>query len=63
MKAEFDMLVIGGGITGAGIARLGARNGLRVLLLVRGVLMSGASSASSDGNVEGLLRAALSALS
>jgi glycerol-3-phosphate dehydrogenase len=47
MKAEFDLLIIGGGITGAGIARLAARNGLRVALLERGDLMSGASSSSS----------------
>lgn len=42
-----DLLVIGGGITGAGVARIAARNGLTVLLLERGDLMSGASSASS----------------
>jgi len=42
-----DLLVIGGGITGAGVARIAARNGLTVAVLERGDLMSGASSASS----------------
>ncbi len=42
-----DLIVIGGGITGAGIARLAARNGLTVALLERADLMSGASSVSS----------------
>jgi glycerol-3-phosphate dehydrogenase len=42
-----DLIVIGGGITGAGVARLAARNGLTVALLERADLMSGASSASS----------------
>lgn len=42
-----DLIVIGGGITGAGVARLAARNGMTVALLERGDLMSGASSASS----------------
>jgi len=44
---ELDLLVIGGGITGAGVARLAARNGFRVALLDRGDLMSGTSSVSS----------------
>ena len=47
MKAEFDLVVIGGGITGAGTARLAARNGMSVALFERGDLMSGTSSASS----------------
>ncbi|HYM79774.1 MAG TPA: FAD-dependent oxidoreductase, partial [Candidatus Limnocylindria bacterium] len=33
-----DLLVIGGGITGAGVARLAARQGWRVALLERGDL-------------------------
>jgi glycerol-3-phosphate dehydrogenase len=43
----YDLIVIGGGITGAGVARLAARNGLEVALVERGDLMCGASSASS----------------
>jgi glycerol-3-phosphate dehydrogenase len=42
-----DVLVVGGGITGLGVARLAARNGLGVALLERGDLASGTSSASS----------------
>jgi glycerol-3-phosphate dehydrogenase len=43
----FDAVIVGGGITGLGIARLAARNGLSVALVERGDLGSGASSASS----------------
>ena len=43
----FDAVVVGGGITGLGIARLAARNGLTVAVVERGDLGSGASSASS----------------
>jgi glycerol-3-phosphate dehydrogenase len=42
-----DLVVVGGGITGLGVARLAARNGLTVAVLERGDLASGASSASS----------------
>jgi len=42
-----DVIVVGGGITGLGVARLAARNGLSVALLERGDLASGASSTSS----------------
>jgi glycerol-3-phosphate dehydrogenase len=42
-----DLIVVGGGITGLGVARLAARNGLTVTVLERGDLASGASSASS----------------
>lgn len=42
-----DLVVIGGGITGLGVARLAARNGLSVAVLERADLASGASSASS----------------
>ena len=38
---KFDMIVIGAGINGAGIARDGAMRGLRVLLLDKGDLSSG----------------------
>jgi len=42
-----DLVVIGGGITGAGVARLAARNGLSVALVERGDLACGTSSHSS----------------
>ena len=42
-----DLLVIGGGITGLGIARLAARNGFSTVLLERGDFASGTSSRSS----------------
>ena len=43
----FDLLIIGGGIVGAGIARDAASRGLRVLLLERADFASGTSSRSS----------------
>ena len=43
----FDLLVIGGGIVGAGIARAAAEHGLRVALVDRGDFGGGTSSASS----------------
>ncbi len=43
----YDLVVIGGGITGLGIARLAARNGYRCALIERGDLASGTSSVSS----------------
>ena len=42
-----DVLVLGGGITGLGVARLAARNGWSVAVLDRADLASGASSTSS----------------
>jgi len=42
-----DLLVLGGGVTGLGIARLAARHGWQVALLERDDLASGASSATS----------------
>src|SRR5437899_13065126 len=42
-----DVLVVGGGITGLGVARLAARNGFSVAVVERGDLASGASSATS----------------
>src|SRR3954454_1926127 len=43
----FDVLVIGGGITGAGVALDAASRGLRVALVERRDLASGTSSKSS----------------
>ncbi len=45
--ATFDLLVIGGGIVGAGVARDAASRGLRTLLLERSDFASGTSSRSS----------------
>jgi len=42
-----DLIVVGGGITGLGVARLAAHNGLTVAVFERGDLASGASSTSS----------------
>lgn len=47
LKQPWDVIVIGGGITGAGILALAARMGLRVLLLEQDDFASGASSRSS----------------
>lgn len=46
-RDEFDLLVVGGGINGAGIARDAAGRGLRVLLVERDDLGAATSSASS----------------
>jgi glycerol-3-phosphate dehydrogenase len=46
-KGPFDILVIGGGITGAGIARDAVRRGLRVALVEMDDLAYGTSSRSS----------------
>ena len=47
MTEPFDILVIGGGINGTGIARDAAGRGLRVLLCEKGDLAEGTSSRSS----------------
>ncbi len=44
---EYDLVIIGGGINGAGIARDAALRGLRVILLEKGDFGSGTSSFSS----------------
>src|SRR5256885_4226636 len=44
---DYDIVVIGGGITGAGIARDAALRGLRVALFEKGDYASGTSSKSS----------------
>ena len=46
-SGEFDVLVIGGGIVGAGVARDAAMRGLRTLLVEQGDFASGTSSRSS----------------
>ncbi len=46
-RRQFDLLVIGGGIVGAGIAAEAARAGLAVALVDRGDFGAGTSSASS----------------
>ena len=45
--APFDLLVIGGGITGAGVARDAALRGLRTALVEQDDFASGTSSRSS----------------
>ena len=47
MRDTLDMVVLGGGITGAGIARDAALRGLRVALFEKGDFASGTSSKSS----------------
>src|SRR5207302_11072326 len=46
-EAAFDVLILGGGITGAGVALDAALRGLRVGLIDKGDFASGTSSASS----------------
>ena len=46
-REALDVLVVGGGINGAGIARDAAMRGLRVALVERGDLASGTSSRST----------------
>jgi glycerol-3-phosphate dehydrogenase len=46
-EGTFDLCIIGGGITGAGVALDAATRGWRVALIERGDFASGASSASS----------------
>ena len=47
LPASADLLVVGGGITGAGIALEAARAGATVVLVEQGDLASGTSSRSS----------------
>ncbi|MDH3964844.1 MAG: FAD-dependent oxidoreductase, partial [Deltaproteobacteria bacterium] len=46
-KEEFDLAVIGGGITGAAIARDAAMRGMKVALIEKADFASGTSSKSS----------------
>lgn len=55
MKREFDLVVIGGGITGAGLFQRAASLGLRVILLEKGSAGAQTTGASS-GLVHGGLR-------
>jgi len=56
VDSDYDLLVIGGGITGAGIARDASGRGLRVALVEAGDL-GGATSSASTQLVHGGLRA------
>src|SRR6185369_2285206 len=47
MKTDFDVIVIGAGINGAGIARDAALRGLSVLLVDKGDVGGGTSAAST----------------
>jgi glycerol-3-phosphate dehydrogenase len=47
VKTSYDLLIVGGGINGAGIARDAAGRGLSVLMVERGDLAAATSSASS----------------
>jgi glycerol-3-phosphate dehydrogenase len=47
MKTDFDVIVVGAGINGAGIARDAAMRGLRVLLVDKGDVGGGTSAAST----------------
>jgi len=47
LESEFDLVVVGGGITGCGVALDAAQRGLEVLLVERGDIASGTSSRSS----------------
>lgn len=46
-SGQFDLLVVGGGVTGCGVARDAALRGLRVALVEKGDFASGTSSRSS----------------
>ena len=46
-NTQFDIVVVGGGVTGAGVALDAASRGLRVALLERDDFASGTSSKSS----------------
>ncbi|MHB1440922.1 MAG: glycerol-3-phosphate dehydrogenase/oxidase [Cuniculiplasma sp.] len=45
--AVYDVAIVGGGITGAGIANILSQNGLKIILLEKGDFASGTSSGSS----------------
>mgnify|MGYP003394961810 CR=1 FL=1 len=47
LKQNFDLIIIGGGINGAGIARDAAERGLKVLLVEKNDFASGCSAHST----------------
>jgi len=47
LQQTWDVLIIGGGITGAGVLRMAVNAGLKVLLVEQGDFTSGTSSRSS----------------
>ena len=55
MNTDFDLIVVGAGINGAGIARDAAMRGLRVLLVDKGDV-GGGTSAGSTRLIHGGLR-------
>lgn len=55
MEPDYDLLIIGGGINGVGIARDAAGRGMRVLLVESGDL-AGATSSASSKMIHGGLR-------
>ncbi|MBX9810273.1 MAG: FAD-dependent oxidoreductase, partial [Burkholderiales bacterium] len=55
MRHDFDILIIGGGVNGAGIARDAQGRGLRCGLVERGDL-AGATSSNSSKLIHGGLR-------
>jgi len=55
MKPDYDLVIIGGGINGAGIARDAAGRGLKVLL-VEAQDLAGATSSASTKLIHGGLR-------
>jgi glycerol-3-phosphate dehydrogenase len=59
MAADFDVIVLGGGVNGAGVARDCAMRGLRVLLLEKADFGVGASG-NSSGMIHGGIRYMLS---
>ena len=48
-ETDYDIIVVGGGINGAGIARDAALRGMRVLLLEKNDFGGGTSSWSTSG--------------
>ncbi|NMD27881.1 MAG: FAD-dependent oxidoreductase, partial [Chloroflexi bacterium] len=47
LRQDWDLIIIGGGITGAGVFRLAVAQGLRVLLVEKNDFSSGTSSRST----------------
>ena len=47
MKTDYDVIIVGAGINGAGIARDAAMRGLKVLLVDKGDIGGGTSAAST----------------